>query len=330
MDKNQKRIIVLGISSLLLVVMVVAATFGIISSNDDNNNSQDVSTSNKAINTLCSSVDYQETCVKSLSSKEYNQTDDPKELVKIGMEVTMKQIKDALDKSETLVKLEQDPRSKEALRSCSELAKMSVRDLERSFNKFADLDISELNVILADLKVWLSAAMTSEETCLDGFENTTGEASNKMREALELGMQMTTNSLALVTEIASAFANMNNDTPPMNGRSLFSSPNWLDPVKRELIEANHEIEADLVVAQDGSGKYKTINEALKDIPKSSNKTFVMHIKEGVYEEKVEILSNMTHLLMIGDGPKKTRITGKLNRVDGTTTYHSATVGKLQH
>lgn len=324
MDKNQKRTIVLGISSLLLVVMVIAATFGIIS-NSDNNYSQDISTSNKAINTLCSSVDYQDTCVKSLSSKEYNQTDDPKELVKIGMEVTMKQIKDALNESETLEKLEQDPRSKEALRSCSELAIMSVKDLERAFNKFADLDISELNVILADLKVWLSGAMTSEQTCLDGFENTTGEASNKMKEALNLGMQMTTNSLAMVTEIATAFAKMKKDTQPVNGRRLLSFPNWLDPMRRELIEANHRMEADLVVAQDGSGKYKTINEALKDIPRSSNKTFVLHIKEGVYEEKVEIFSNMTHLLMIGDGPNKTRITGKLNRVDGTTTYHSATV-----
>ena len=323
MDRNQKRIFVLGLSSLLLVVMVVAATFGFISSSD-NNNSQDISTSNKAIDTLCHSVDYKDTCVDSLSSKEYNQTDDPKELVKIGMDVTIKRIKEALNKSVTLEELEQDPRTKEALRSCSELAKMSIKDLERSFIKMTDLDISELNVILADLKVWLSAAMTSEETCLDGFENTTGEASAKMREALKLGMQMTTNSLAMVTEIATAFARMNNEKP-VNGRRLLSFPSWMDPLKRKLVEARHTIDADVVVAQDGSGKYKTINEALKDIPKSSNKTFVIHIKEGVYEEKVEILSNMTHVLMIGDGPNKTKITGKLNRVDGTPTYHSATV-----
>lgn len=329
MDQNHKRIFVLGISSLLLLAMIAAATIGLISSND-NNNSQEISTSNKAIKTLCESVDYQDTCVKSLSSKEYNQTDDPKELVKIGMEVTMKHIKDALNKSATLEKLEQDPRSKEALRSCSELANMSIKDLERSFYKFADLDISELNVILADLKVWLSGAMTSEETCLDGFENITGEASDKMREALKLGMQMTTNSLAMVNEIATAFAKLNNDKQPVNNRRLLSFPNWLDPMRRKLVEASHKIEADIVVAQDGSGKYKTINEALKDIPRSSNKSFVMHIKEGVYEEKVDILSNMTHLTMIGDGPNRTRITGKLNRVDGTPTYQSATVGKLQH
>lgn len=327
MDQNHKRLLVLSISSLLLLAMIVAATVGLISSND--NNSQEISTSNKAIKTLCDSVDYQDACVKGLSSKEYNQTDDPKELVKIGMEVTMKYITGALNKSVTLEKLEQDPRSKEALRSCSELAKMSIKDLERSFRKFADLDISELNVILADLKVWLSGAMTSEETCLDGFENITGEASDKMREALKLGMQMTTNSLAMVNEIANAFAKLNNEKP-VNNRRLLSFPNWFEPMRRKLVEANHKIEADVVVAQDGSGKYKTINEALKDIPRSSNKSFVMHIKEGVYEEKVQIFSNMTNLIMIGDGPNKTRITGKLNRVDGTTTYHSATVGKLQH
>ncbi|KAK1370723.1 Pectinesterase [Heracleum sosnowskyi] len=322
MDPNHKRILVLSVSSLLLLAMVVAAAIGLISSNE--NNGPEISTSNKAIKTLCDSVDYQDSCVKGLSSKEYNETDDPKELVKIGMEVTMKYIKGALTKSVTLEELEKDPRSKEALRSCSELAQMSINDLERSFKKFSDLDISELNIILADLKVWLSGAMTSEETCLDGFENATGEASDKMREALKLGMQMTTNSLAMVNEIAIAFAKLNNEKP-VNNRRLLSVPNWLDPMRRKIIESNHEIKADVVVAKDGSGKYKTIKEALKDIPKSSNKSFVMHIKEGVYEEKVEIFSNMTHLIMIGDGPNKTKITGKLNRVDGTTTYQSATV-----
>ncbi|KAL1833486.1 hypothetical protein ACET3Z_003137 [Daucus carota] len=324
MDSNHKRIFVLAVSSLLLVAMVVGAAIGLISSND-NNSSPEISTSNKAINTLCSSVDYQDTCVKSLSSKEYNQTDDPKELIKIGMDVTIKRIKEALNKSVTLENLEKDPMTKEALRTCTDLAKMSINDLERTFIKFADFDITEVNVILADLKVWLSGAMTSEETCLDGFENTTGEASANMREALKLGMQMTTNSLAMVTEIATAFAKMNNEKPVVRGRRLLSFPAWIDPLKRKLLESKHSSEADVVVAKDGSGKYRTINEALKDIPKSSNTTFVIYIKEGVYEEKVEILSNMTHVMMIGDGPSKTRITGKLNRVDGTSTYHSATV-----
>lgn len=76
MDEGKKRIVVLSVSSLLLVAMVVAAVVGlVINKNADDGNSE-VSTSTKAIKTLCESVDYQDTCVKGLSSKEYNQTDD--------------------------------------------------------------------------------------------------------------------------------------------------------------------------------------------------------------------------------------------------------------
>lgn len=322
---DKKRFVVLCVSSLLLVAMVVGAIVLVTNIKDDNG--PEVSTSTKAINTLCDSVDYQDTCVKGLSSEEYNQTDDPKQLVKNGFTDAIKQVKAAVNKSVTLENLEKDPRAKEALNSCSELANSSLRDLERSFNKFSQLDISALNGSLADLKVWISGAMTYEQTCLDGFQNVTGEAGDKMREALKLGMQMTTNALAMVTEIATAFAQINSKSPEQ--RRLLSYPDWLDPTKRTLIQdAPKQFEANVIVAQDGSGKYKTINEALKDIPESSNRTFVIQIKEGVYVEKVEILSTMTNVLLLGDGPNKTRITGKLNVIDGTTTYKSATVGKL--
>lgn len=326
MDDGQKRIAVISVSSLLLVAVVVGAVVCIVTNKSDDK--PEVSTSTKAIKTLCDSVDYQDTCVKGLSSKEYNQTDDPKELVKIGFTEAIKQVKAAVNKSVTLENLEHDPRAKEALNSCSDLTNTSLRDLERSFNKFSHLKvIAEVNAILADLKVWISGAMTSEQTCLDGFQNVKGEAGDKMREVLKLGMQTTTNTLAMVTEIATAFAQVNAKAPAQ--RRLLSYHGWLDPTKRTLLQVvQKKIQANVIVAPDGSGKYKTINEALKDIPKSSSRTFVIQIKEGVYVEKVEILSSMTNVLLIGDGPDKTRITGKLNVVDGTTTYKSATVGKL--
>lgn len=326
MDDDKKRIAVISVSSLLLVAVVVAVIVCVVTNKSDDK--PEVSTSTKAIHTLCNSVDYQHTCVKGLSSKEYNQTDDPKELVKIGLKDAIKQVKAAVNKSVTLENLEHDPRAKEALNSCSELTNSSVRDLERSFNKFSNLGvIADVHAILADLKVWISGAITYEQTCLDGFHNVTGEAGDKMRDALKLGMEMTTNTLAMVTEIATAFAEVNAKAPAQ--RRLLSYPGWLDPTKRKLLQsAPKKFEANVIVAQDGSGKYKTINEALKDIPKSSSRTFVIQIKEGVYVEKVEILSSMTNVLLLGDGPDKTKITGKLNVVDGTTTYKSATVGKL--
>lgn len=156
-----------------------------------------------------------------------------------------------------------------------------------------------------------------------------------MKGYLQTGMQLTSNSLAMVTEIANALSQLN--TQGSNSRRLLSNelhverhsgfPHWIgEGTRKHLAKKSEKIRPDLIVAKDGTGKYKTINEALKDIPENNDKTFVLYIKEGVYEEKVQFNRTMTHLMVVGDGPTKTRITGKLNFIDGTSTFHTATVG----
>lgn len=81
----------------------------------------------------------------------------------------------------------------------------------------------------------------------------------------------------------------------------------------------------MIVAKDGSGDFKSINEALKHVPEKNRKPFVIYIKEGVYQEYVEVTKEMTHVVFIGEGEKKTRITGNKNFIDGINTYKTDTV-----
>lgn len=87
--------------------------------------------------------------------------------------------------------------------------------------------------------------------------------------------------------------------------------------------------ADLVVAQDGSGSHKTINEAVAAVGRMGRRRperVVIHVKAGVYNERVEIGRNLRHLMFVGDGMDKTIVTGSRNVVDGATTLSSATFG----
>ncbi|KAI4378063.1 hypothetical protein MLD38_015601 [Melastoma candidum] len=102
-------------------------------------------------------------------------------------------------------------------------------------------------------------------------------------------------------------------------------PDWIEPVRRRLLKSRRPVKANLIVAQDGSGKYKTINEALKDIPLKSKKTVVLYIKRGIYKENVIFPKKMDHLVVIGDGPTKTIISGRRNFIDGIQTFATATV-----
>ncbi|KAL2491954.1 putative pectinesterase/pectinesterase inhibitor 28 [Abeliophyllum distichum] len=322
-DDHKKNVVAIGICSLLLVAMVVAFIGTHHDSKYDSYDHKGVSDSKKAIQTICKSTDYQKTCVNSLKSSD---TSNPKELIELAFEAAKKYINEAAKNSTVLQSLQKDPRAISALDSCHELAERAVNDLQRSYDKFKAFDVSNFNNMLSDIKIWLSGAITYQETCLDGFEDVQGDAGEKMRQSLKTAMELTSNGLAMVTEISSGLKSLS--VQGFYNRRLLSKdlPDWIDVKTRKLLQAQpQQIKPDLVVAKDGTGKYTTINEAMKDIPKNSGKVFVLYIKEGVYEEKVQFNSSLINLIVIGDGPTKTRITGKLNFIDGTNTYQTATV-----
>lgn len=69
-----------------------------------------------------------------------------------------------------------------------------------------------------------------------------------------------------------------------------------------------EYPADLTVAIDGSGNYKSINEALHMFRAYSPVPLKLHIKNGVYHEKVVIPHWLTNLTIDGEDRNKTIIT----------------------
>ncbi|KAL5677551.1 hypothetical protein ACJX0J_013682, partial [Zea mays] len=52
--------------------------------------------------------------------------------------------------------------------------------------------------------------------------------------------------------------------------------------------------------------------------------YVIQVKEGVYEEYVTITKTMKNVTLLGDGSKKSIVTGKKSFADGITTFKTAT------
>ena len=87
------------------------------------------------------------------------------------------------------------------------------------------------------------------------------------------------------------------------------------------------MQADVVVAADGTGNFTKIMDAVLAAEDYSMKRFVIYIKRGVYKENVEIKKKKWNLMMVGDGIDATIISGNRNFMDGWTTFRSATFGK---
>lgn len=105
-------------------------------------------------------------------------------------------------------------------------------------------------------------------------------------------------------------------------------PYWVSAAERKLLQSSSSsVDANAVVAQDGSGNYGNITEALNAIPGSFSGRYVIYIKQGVYAEVFNVTKDQKNITFVGDGIGKTVITGDRNVASGQyNTYRTSTVG----
>ncbi|ONK55278.1 uncharacterized protein A4U43_UnF5620 [Asparagus officinalis] len=177
-----------------------------------------------------------------------------------------------------------------------------------------------------DVLTWLSAALTNQDTCSEGLD---GVEDSYVRQQMDGYLrdlsELVSNSLAIfaVTSKDQDFSGI----PIQNKRrKLLNFPEWVKPSDRRLLQAPAaSIQADMIVSKDGeNGSYKKIADAVKKVPKLSNKRTVIYVKAGKYEENVKIGRKQTNVMFIGDGKGKTIVTGRRSFLGNYTTFHTAT------
>ncbi|SFQ47701.1 pectinesterase family protein [Hymenobacter arizonensis] len=83
----------------------------------------------------------------------------------------------------------------------------------------------------------------------------------------------------------------------------------------------------LVVALDGSGAYRTVQEAVNAVPDQSQKPVIIFIKKGTYREKLVVPTLKVRLRLVGEDKDQTTITfnDHTGDVAGHNTYNSYSV-----
>ncbi|XP_077245102.1 plant invertase/pectin methylesterase inhibitor superfamily [Tasmannia lanceolata] len=193
-----------------------------------------------------------------------------------------------------------------ALRDCVELYEDSEHRLRHLLGRGKDPD---------DARAWLSAALTSHRTCLDGLRG--ANSSLLVRRGGENITVSLSNALALYALSTNESDRSTWKWRPDENEGLLAS--WNGSVQA----------ADFVVAKDGSGNYKTINEAVAALAQRRHRRpprVVVYVKSGVYAENVGIGGGMKNVMFVGDGIDRTVITGNRSVRDGFTTLRSATFG----
>lgn len=88
--------------------------------------------------------------------------------------------------------------------------------------------------------------------------------------------------------------------------------------------AQAQVQDTIIVARDGSGKYRNIQEAIESVRAFMDYTVTIYIKKGVYKEKVVIPSWIKNVVFVGEDANNTIITyddhANINKMGTFRTY----------
>ncbi|RLN36099.1 pectinesterase-like [Panicum miliaceum] len=294
----------------------------------------DLKTVSKSIKAMCSQTDYTDACEQSIGKAANASATSPTDIVRTAVEVIGDAIKQAFDRADLI--LSNDPRVKAAVADCKEIFGDAKDDLNRTVKGVDAKD--GLSKEGYQLRIWLSAVIAHMETCIDGFPD--DDFKVKVKDSFTNGKELTSNALALIEKGSSLLSALKGSKrlllaeeegaaaskaePALDKDGI---PEWVPDGERRVLKGGgfkNTLTPNVVVAKDGSGKFKTINEALNAMPKSNGGRYVIQVKEGVYEEYVAITKTMVNVTLLGEGSKKSIVTGKKNFVDGLTTFKTAT------
>ncbi|KAJ8552783.1 hypothetical protein K7X08_020176 [Anisodus acutangulus] len=189
--------------SFLYFIAISTLICSSIATRDLHKNSE-INTS-EFIKTSCGTTLYPKLCIETLSPYSNSIQTSPMELANSALTVSLKGAKSTTTKISKMSK-EQNlgPEEAHALMDCVENMEDSVDDLQKSLLEMKNLNGPDFEEKMGNVMTWVSAALTDEDTCMDGFEGNNGEVKATIRTYIVNVAQLTSNALALTKNLSSS------------------------------------------------------------------------------------------------------------------------------
>ncbi|KAL3648039.1 hypothetical protein CASFOL_009007 [Castilleja foliolosa] len=188
-----------SITMLMLLSCLAIISHSSASTNDNQTN---------YVEDACSVTRYQSLCIRSLSSFSRTAKDNPSLWARAGVSVTLEEAKRVSQYLETLKKNKtmttRGIKNKIALSDCIECFEDTLDLLHQSLYVLRKLSVMKFNSQLDDVATWVSAALTDEDTCVDGFKEGNGKRVKFVINRVSNVTYMTSNALALINKLATA------------------------------------------------------------------------------------------------------------------------------
>lgn len=184
--------------SLSFLVLAGLMNLGLLSASENGNN---------YLREACSVTRYRDLCIHSLASFSHTAKRSPSRWARAGVSVTIGEAKHV---AQYLVKLRKQGRMRgrngAALSDCIECFQDAIDNLLNSLGMLRKLSSKAFDRQMSDVSTWMSAVLTDEDTCLDGFDGSKGKRAKLIRNRVQNVTYITSNALALVNKLATAGA----------------------------------------------------------------------------------------------------------------------------
>ncbi|TKY61777.1 21 kDa protein [Spatholobus suberectus] len=167
---------------------------------------------NDNVREACRVTRYQNLCVHSLAHFSNTAGRSPSKWARAGVSVSIGEVKSV---QAYLAELKRHGhmkgRNRVALSDCVESFAYALDELHNSLGVLRRLSKSTFSTQMGDLNTWISAALTDEDTCLEGFEGKTEKKIKLLQNRVQNVSYITSNALALVNKLATTGLGSIND-----------------------------------------------------------------------------------------------------------------------
>ncbi|XLR18913.1 hypothetical protein S83_046825, partial [Arachis hypogaea] len=272
-------------------------------------------------------------CREVLSQVDGSSSSDPKAYIDTAVNDIRDGVTTALKMMTTEEEFSKDDNGiKMAIDGCKEVMESALSSLDLFSNVLhRNHDINSVQMQSPDLKNWLSAIISYQQSCVDIFEDQ-NEGERKIKEQLQSQSLDRVEKVSIITlDIVTGLAKIIEDLglhvqmkPIASSRHVLREevdnegfPDWFSSSDRKLLANDVKFHVpNVVVAKDSSGNSRTIQDAINSYPKAKNfqGRYIIYVKVGIYKENCTVPSHAINVFMYGDGPTKTIITASMSNV----------------
>lgn len=334
------------IISVVSLILVVGVAIGVVVAVHRNGEDPEIQTQQRSVQIICQNAEDKKLCHETLKSVNGLDCADPKAYVAAVVKATTDSVIKAFNMSDRLSTEygSKDNGVKMALDDCKDLLQFAMDSLEMSTNMVRDNNIQAVQSQTPDLRNWLSSVISYQQSCMEGFDDEKdGEKKIKDQfqvESLDGIQKITSVALDIVSGLSNILQqfNLKLDLKPASRRLLAEDiddegfPSWFSASDRKLLASmqgkgwRSKVKPNAIVAKDGSGQFRTIKDAIAAYPSGNKGRYVIYVKAGVYDEYITVPKTAANILMYGDGPQNTIVTGKKCFANGVKTMQTATFG----